>query len=576
MIQNKLLSIVNSFSKNDIVYFLYSVLFYEVFFKLTRRYYFVFEDTLEYYFTFFSENYFYSSYSLLFLSIFISIFSIFLNKLLSINYFSTNILSFLFVFYLFKINDFPRTNFIYLFIIFPILYFLVSRTKINYYFKIGLLILPIFISVSIQSYYFEARQSSYLSNITAQDFSFTELNVFQERDELYNNSGSISEFRNISFNDEIDIKEFILCCENIKFSKTSGKPVGYIEKFENNLLYISATGDLFFMNLESLINESKSGFNRIETNFKDIVQNEYLYGIDERFSWGGWESVRNIFYDNYHIYVSYIDEVEPDCTTLSILKGEVDLVEIEFNKFFTLDDCIQRTSDGYTAAQSGGALDNFDAENLILTVGDFRQRSLPQDLNSQYGKTLKINKENGKYEILSLGHRNAQGIKKVKDNLFLSTEHGPRMGDEINLIDTSSLNNFGWPIASYGLHYNSKWGINYVFEETENVVRYKKSHEEFGFVEPIYYFGLDKVVEHGISDISIISSDESSIDFIFGSLKHSRLYIASYDLVNQSLDVLNSYNLKNRIRDILKINKNSYIGLLENPPRIAIISLNND
>ena len=80
------------------------------------------------------------------------------------------------------------------------------------------------------------QSSSYLSNITAQDFSFTELNVFQERDELYNNSGSVSEFRNISFNDEIDIKEFILCCENIKFSKTSGKPVGYIEKFENNLV----------------------------------------------------------------------------------------------------------------------------------------------------------------------------------------------------------------------------------------------------------------------------------------------------------------------------------------------------
>ena len=575
MIQKNFFSIVNSFSKKDIVYFVYSVSFYEVFFKLTRRYYFVFEDTLEYYFTFFSENYFYSSYSLLFLSIFISIFSIFLNKLLSINYISTNIVSFLFVFYLFKINDFPRSNFLYLLIIFPILFFLVSRININYFLKIGFLILPIFISLSIQSYYFEARQSSYLSNIPAQDFSFNELDVFQDKDELYNNSGSILEFRNISFNDEINIKEFILCCENVKFSKTSGKPIGYIEKFGNNLLYISATGDLFFMNLENLINDSKSGFNTIQTNFKDIVQNEYLYGIDERFSWGGWESVRNIFYDNNHIYVSYIDEVESDCTTLSILKAEVDLVEIKFNKLFTLNDCIQRTSEGYTAAQSGGAIDNYDEENLIFTVGDFRQRSLPQDLNSQYGKTLKINKDNGSFEILSLGHRNAQGIKKVKDDLFLSTEHGPRMGDEINLIDTSNLNNFGWPISSYGLHYNSKWGINYVFEETGNVVRYKKSHEEFGFVEPIYYFGLDKVVEHGISDLSIINSDENSINFIFGSLKHSRLYIASYDLVSESLNVLNSYNLKNRVRDILKIDENRFIGLLENPPRIAIISLNN-
>ena len=149
------------------------------------------------------------------------------------------------------------------------------------------------------------------------------------------------------------------------------------------------------------------------------------------------------------------------------------------------------------------------------------------------------------------------------------------MGDEINLIDTTKQNNYGWPVASYGVHYKSKWGINYVFEETEDVPRYKKSHKEYGFVEPIYYFGVDKTVEHGISDIAIIENDEKNIKFMFGSLHHNRLYIASYDLINSTFNSLNSYNLKNRIRDILKIDNNNYLGLLEDPPRIVRISFNN-
>ena len=83
------------FSRNDLIYFFYSILFYEIFFKLTRRYYYFFENTLDYYFSFFSENYFYSSYSFLVLSILISLFSILISKTLSINHFLSNLLSFI-------------------------------------------------------------------------------------------------------------------------------------------------------------------------------------------------------------------------------------------------------------------------------------------------------------------------------------------------------------------------------------------------------------------------------------------------------------------------------------------------
>ena len=381
--------------------------------------------------------------------------------------------------------------------------------------------------------------------------------------------------RTITFNEELVSKEFILCCENIKSSFTKGKPIGYIEKFDDNLMYISGTGDLFVMSINSLNTYSVTDFKRVNSNFRDLVKNEYVYGIDERFGWGGWESVKNIFYDKGNLYISYIDETDNDCATLSILKGEANLIDIKFSKFFSLDECIPRTNDNYTGIQSGGAIANYDDENLIFTTGDFRQRLFPQNQNSQYGKTLKINKNNGEYQILSMGHRNPQGIKKIQDDLFISTEHGPRMGDEINLIDTSDIKNYGWPIASYGVHYDSNFGINFIFEELTNAPLHK-SHSEYGFEEPIYYFGFDKTIEHGISDIEIISNNESTLDFMFGSLHYGRLYIASYNLVNSSMQSLKSFNIQNRIRDLLKISKNDYIALLENPPRLAVITLKNN
>ena len=46
-----------------------------------------------------------------------------------------------------------------------------------------------------------------------------------------------------------------------------------------------------------------------------------------------------------------------------------------------------------------------------------------------------------------MGHRNPQGLL-VFDNIVLSTEHGPRGGDEINKIMFGK--NYGWPISSYG------------------------------------------------------------------------------------------------------------------------------
>jgi len=566
-------SIVKPVSKSDLPYFLTSLLFFDIFFKYTRRYYYVFEDTLGYYFSFLSRDIALSPFSFLGLSLAISVLAMILYKTIISNFYFSNILSFVLIFFILKISDFPRTNFAYFLFIFPLLIFIIKKLKLNYLVKSLFLVIGIIISLNYQGEFFESREASFKSNMLAEDIGPSVVNIFQDRDKLYNNRNNLIEFRTLDFNNKISIKEFILCCENIRSTVTKGKPIGYVEIYNDNLLYISATGDLFFTSINDLMSKSSSDFKKINTNFREIVTNKYIYEVDTRFSWGGWESVRNIFYDQEYIYISYIDEVEDECTTLSIIRGKLNFNNIQFKKFFSLNECISRNADKYTAAQSGGAIENFDEDHIIFTTGDFRQRKLPQDKNSQYGKTLKISKVDSSYEILSIGHRNAQGISKVDENLFLSTEHGPRMGDEINLIDTNTVNNYGWPLSSYGVHYESSFGINFVFDEVVDAPL-NKSHKEFGFNEPIYYFGFDKVVEHGISDIEVVEVDNNNLNFLFGSMHYRRLYLGSYNLIDKNMVSLTSFNTGNRIRDIVKVDSNTFISVFEDPARIAVVTLN--
>jgi aldose sugar dehydrogenase len=57
--------------------------------------------------------------------------------------------------------------------------------------------------------------------------------------------------------------------------------------------------------------------------------------------------------------------------------------------------------------------------------------------------------------IYSYGHRNPQGIAyNPISNEIYNTEHGPKGGDEFNLVKKGK--NYGWPLVSYGVNYDGK------------------------------------------------------------------------------------------------------------------------
>ena len=129
------------------------------------------------------------------------------------------------------------------------------------------------------------------------------------------------------------------------------------------------------------------------------------------------------------------------------------------------------TKSGTSKNYHFGSRITFSEKYIYFTLGDRGVRNSSQDLSNHNGSVMRLNINgtiplNNPYindkevldEIYSYGHRNAQGIfyDKKTSNLWL-VEHGPRGGDEINLIKPKK--NYGWPIVSKGKEYYSSSSV---------------------------------------------------------------------------------------------------------------------
>lgn len=131
-------------------------------------------------------------------------------------------------------------------------------------------------------------------------------------------------------------------------------------------------------------------------------------------------------------------------------------------------------------------------DHLYISQGDRRQRDAAQDLNSHWGKTLRLTLDGGippdnPYvddpnaldAIYTYGHRNVQAMAvEPVTGLIWQGEHGERNGDEINVIDQPGAN-YGWPLATYGRHYVLRTPIGDTPPERDDTVN------------PIYFWTTD-------------------------------------------------------------------------------------
>jgi len=169
--------------------------------------------------------------------------------------------------------------------------------------------------------------------------------------------------------------------------------------------------------------------------------------------------------DNGWVYMSLSDPLDsdPSKAMTKIVRGKI--VDAAYTSQEVLFEA--RGEDYVKGGRHFGSRITFDkAGHLFFSIGDRGLKDMAQDVNKPNGKIHRINRDGsipadnpfagqaGVYEsIYTYGNRNPQGlIIHPETGVLWETEHGPKGGDELNIIATGQ--NYGWPTISYGRNYN--------------------------------------------------------------------------------------------------------------------------
>lgn len=153
---------------------------------------------------------------------------------------------------------------------------------------------------------------------------------------------------------------------------------------------------------------------------------------------------------------------------------------IKDNKWVDQETVYQAPPERYYASNAHyGLRFIFDRQNhLFFTIGDRQHSTLAQDISQPLGKIFRVMddgsvppdnpfvRQPGALGIVwSYGHRNPEGLAyhPVTGKLW-ETEHGPRGGDEVNIIYPG--HNYGWPVVSFGIMDNGQPGAGLTTEMT--------------------------------------------------------------------------------------------------------------
>jgi len=255
------------------------------------------------------------------------------------------------------------------------------------------------------------------------------------------------------------------------------------------------------------------------------------------------------FSTNNKIYISYSAKKENKKITLYLASAE-----LKDNKLVNRKIIFEANAYRRSPAHMGAKIAFLNDGTLLLTSGDgYDHREKAQSLDNHFGKIIRINRDgsipkdnpfisnkNALSDIYSYGHRNMQGLIITSSGEIYEHEHGPKGGDEINIIIAGD--NYGWPVVSHGFEY----GTNDKVSEYDSLL---------GFNDPEWVW-LPSIAPSGM-DFYPLGSDEKMMfpnlqgTLLVGSLKFRRLYTISIneDGLPESESILIDGTL-GRIRDV--------------------------
>ncbi|MBM1106725.1 PQQ-dependent sugar dehydrogenase [Aurantibacter crassamenti] len=212
---------------------------------------------------------------------------------------------------------------------------------------------------------------------------------------------------------------------------------------------------------------------------------------------------------------------------------------------------LYKGSPNTTKGQHFGSRIEFDDKGYVyLSIGERGARDdNPQDITRDGGKIYRfyddgripednpfVGTEGAKTAIYSYGHRNPQGlIKNPKTGDIWDNEHGPKGGDEINIIKPGA--NYGWPVITYGVNYSG------------TPITDKTAMD--GMEQPIHYW-LPSIAPSGMA---FITTDNYGADWngslLVGSLKFQYLELLKLNgtKVTDRIELIKGLG---RVRDVVQ------------------------
>jgi cytochrome c2 len=260
---------------------------------------------------------------------------------------------------------------------------------------------------------------------------------------------------------------------NIELAKLEGpfgRRYGGLAAIGNDVIVATGEGELYLARKDEQFAVDKLPY-RVPTNIKSF--NADFEAQVAGGSLKGTFSVKDIFARRrdgaIELFASY-HHWDPDrhCSTLRLSRLQFRQLSpsskdpVDWEVLFETTPCLPFKKNHvhpFAGHQSGGRIWVGTDDRILLTVGDHEfdgentKENYPQHPTASYGKTLELNLHDKSTRIVSSGHRNAQGLYVDPAGTIWSTEHGPKGGDELNILTRGG--NYGWPQVTYGTDYDA-------------------------------------------------------------------------------------------------------------------------
>ena len=220
------------------------------------------------------------------------------------------------------------------------------------------------------------------------------------------------------------------------------------------------------------------------------------------------------------------------------------------SNWFVSKPCVPISAVQHTA----GRFAVIDKNSVYVSIGDLGYSDI--DKRNERGNLGSIFKLSAKSAVrISQGHRNPQGIVLFDKKTLMAAEHGPRGGDELNVITKGG--DYGWPFVTYGEPYGDG-----------DYIRPAKTGSHEGYIEPIKYW-VPSIAPTELVQLPVDGWGDWGRGLVLGTLREEVLVFMK---LSETFEVTQSaqVDMDERIRDLEMLRNGDLLATTDSGKLITI------